>query len=297
MGKLHDAVVKRRDMYEVDPAKVMVQEGWNPRKVFDAINDEDDKELLASIVANGVLKPITVRNVDGTLYIVDGWRRHSAVLAANANGSEIVSIPAIMARKGISDSEAMFEALNSNSGKRLKPSEEAEAFARLIKWGLSIQEIATRVGKSYMTVQRRLEIQDAAPEVKKAVDSKEINSSDARTIVKQSEGNIDQQKAGLEKAKEKKAKAKKERKTLSTYKKEDRGDAGTKPVKTPKVKVAEDGTVEIKMLTKTQIEKLIAERKGILAFSTERLQHINEGILIALNMVLYGQTEVPKIGE
>lgn len=294
MGTTYEAVIKRRDMYEVDPYKVKIMDGWNPRKEFDPLGDDEDKELLDSIIANGVIKPITVRNIDGTFYIVDGWRRHSAVLAANNNGSEIKSIPAILARKGISDIEAMFESLNSNSGKKLKPSEEAEAFSRLIKWGLTIAEIANRVGKSYMTVQRRLEIQDAAPEVKQAVDEKVINVGDAREIVAQSEGNIEAQKEGLEKAKEKKAEKKKERQTLATFKKEERKAA--KEGKTPKVKKTDDG-FEIKMLNVAQVKKLIEERKSILAFSTDRLKYVNEGILIALNMVLYGQTEVPKLSE
>jgi hypothetical protein len=202
----------------------------------------------------------------------------------NQNGGEVQTIPAITARKGISDIEALFSALNSNTGKRLKPSEEAEAFNRLIGWGLSMGDIGKRVGKSYMHVKRRLELADASPEVKTAVDQKEVNIQDAIKVVKESEGSIEKQAKGLEKAKEKKAEKKAERK-------EKKNPNNLPKLEAPEKKADKPAPGEFKMLNRKQIETLLAERKGILAHSTDRLKYVNEGVIIALSMVLYGQTQ------
>lgn len=285
MGKYNEAVVKRADFYHVDPEKIAIMEGWNPRQeIFDPETDAQDKELFESIKANGVIQPITVRNIGGVFTLIDGYRRYCAVMMINKNGGEIQSLPAMMARKGISDIEAMVAALNSNTGKRLKPSEEAEAFNRLIGWGMSAGDIGKRVGKSYMHVKRRLELVDASPEVKVAVDNKEVNIQDAITVVKESEGSIEKQAEGLEKAKKEKAEKKAARK--------EKKPAHLSEQETNPQKPAEKSTPgEFKMLTRKQIETLLAERKGILAHSTDRLKYVNEGVIIALSMVLYGQTQ------
>lgn len=291
---LHQAVIKRRDIYEIDPLQVAVQDGWNPRNGFDPEKDPEDMELVESIFQNGVYQPITVRNVGGALLIVDGWRRYNAVMLARKRGAEIVSIPAIMARKNISDSEAMIGALNSNTGKKLLPSEEAEAFSRLVAWGLNPQEIARRVGKSHMTVVRRLELVDAAPEVKADVDTKAITQAEAKTIVKDSEGNIDAQREAL---KQKKVEKKEKKATVATAKlkrtpasaSQLSGGGGNQEPE----QVNEDSRDSFKMLNKAQVEKLITERKSILNFSDDWLRHVNRGIILGLESVLYG---VPEIG-
>lgn len=293
MTKKYEQVVGRRDMYFMDPKQLIVQDGWNPRKDFSPALDEDDQALVESIRENGVLMPITVRNIDDKMFLVDGWRRFCAVTYLNENGAEIKSIPAMLARRNISDVEAMLTALNSNTGKPLRPTEEADAFNRLVGWGLSQSDIARKIGKSPTHVKRRIELVDAAPEVKTAVDKKEINLNDAIEIVQTSKGNIEKQRDGLEVAKQAKAER---RKNWVERKKAQKNEAppatGTD---TPESNEDKPKPGEFKMLSRKQIETLLTERKGIVAFNTENEKLLNDGLIIGLTMVLYGQTTVTGI--
>lgn len=197
MAFTHEAIVKRRDIFEVDPRLVKIDKNWNPRSDYGNM-----EELMNSIIANGVIVPITVRKVMGDLYLVDGERRLRATITAIKGGNEIKSIPAMIARNGISDSEALFTAIASNDGKPLLPSEEAAAYQRLKNWGVTVVDIAKRVGRTEVHIYNRLKLVDAAPEVKVALDKKEIGVTEARNIVMESAGDIEKQKAKLAKTKE-----------------------------------------------------------------------------------------------
>jgi ParB/RepB/Spo0J family partition protein len=202
MSITHEAILKRRDIFDVNPNLIKIETGWNPRK-----NLGNMDELMASIIANGVIEPITVRNVNGDLFLVDGERRLKATLAAISTGNDIKTIPATIARRGISDTEAMLLAIAKNDGKPFLPSEEAAAYQRLKVWGVTVKEIAQRVGKSEPHVYNRLKLVDAAPEVREAVDTKSIGVTDARKIVMESGGDIEKQKEKLAKSKDRKENA------------------------------------------------------------------------------------------
>ena len=197
MAVTHEGILGRSDLFKVDPRTIKIDKNWNPRTDYG-----DMDELMASIIANGVVVPITVRKVKDDLFLVDGERRLRATLAAIGNGNEIKSIPARIARNGISDTEAMFFAIASNDGKPLLPSEEAAAYQRLRNWGMSVAEIAKRIGRTDVHIYNRLKLVDAAPEVKVAVDTKQIGVTEARNIVTESAGDIEKQKAKLAKTKE-----------------------------------------------------------------------------------------------
>jgi ParB/RepB/Spo0J family partition protein len=202
MAFTHEAVLKRRDIFDVNPNLIKIDPAWNPRKELGNMD-----ELMASIIANGVIEPVTVRNVNGDLFLVDGERRLRSTLAAISAGNDIKTIPATIARRGISDTEAMLLAIAKNDGKPFLPSEEAAAYQRLKVWGVTVKEIAARVGKSEPHVYNRLKLVDAAPDVREAVDTKAIGVTDARNIVMESGGDVQKQKEKLAKAKERKENA------------------------------------------------------------------------------------------
>jgi len=197
MAVAHESIVGRGDLFKVDPRLIEIDKNWNPRTDYGNMD-----ELTASIIANGVVVPITVRRVMDKMILVDGERRLKATLAAIKAGNDIKSIPARVARNGVSDTEAMFTAIASNDGKPLLPSEEAAAYQKLKNWGVTVVDIAKRVGRTEVHIYNRLKLVDAAPEVKVALDKKEIGVTEARNIVMESAGDIEKQKAKLAKTKE-----------------------------------------------------------------------------------------------
>jgi len=202
MAIKHEGVVGRTDIYKINPEHIKVVEGWNPRSSF---GDELDQELKESIVENGVLVPLRVkRTQDNEFELVDGERRLRAVRLAVEEGAEIAFVPCIVERKAISQTEALFVSLLTNEGKRLAPSEEGEAYQRLVNWGISAEKIAKRVGKSIGTIYNRLKLVDGSEELKNAVDNKDVSIQDAKKIVENSDGDIQKQEEHLEEAKRQK---------------------------------------------------------------------------------------------
>jgi len=181
-----DGVKNRRDYYQIQPSRIIVKNGWNPRTDFSG-----EEELRDSIIENGVLVPLRVkRGADDSIILIDGERRLRAALRAIDEGYDIATVPCIFERPQVSDIEAMFVSLVTNQGKPLDPGEEAMAFQRLINWGQSKSEIAQRIGKSIGFVSQRLSLVDASPQIKAALSNRDVTINDAITIVKQSGGDI-----------------------------------------------------------------------------------------------------------
>jgi ParB family chromosome partitioning protein len=191
-----DAVKTRRDVFQVDPRQIVVQDGWNPRTDFTG-----EEELRDSIIENGVITPLRVRlDTDKQIILVDGERRLRATLRAIQEGHGIATVPCLQERAGISDVEALLNAIVANQGKPLDPVEEAEAYRRLNAWGLSPAEIGKRIGKSDQLVRQRLSLVDASFEVKSALKSDEISIKTATDIVRESGGDLQQQSEQLKSA-------------------------------------------------------------------------------------------------
>ena len=204
-------VVKRSDVFHIDPKHIEVVDGWNARTDF---SGEDD--LIASIKERGVVEPlIVIKTSDKRLELVDGERRLRAALKAREEGAEILSVPVMVAKKGTSQADLFFDSLTVNTGKPFTPTEEARAFKRLTNWGFDSKTIAARYGCSVSHVRNRLELSEASPEVQTAVNTGEITIGQAQEIAKEADGKIDRQSQELSKAKA----TPKERKLVLSFKK------------------------------------------------------------------------------
>lgn len=270
----HPNAIGQVTLHKVDPKAIQIVEGWNPRMIFDT---EADAELRDSIIANGVLQPLTVRRDGDALFLIDGERRLRATPAAIEAGHDIQGIPCKFERKTLSQTDAMIMALVSNTGKPLDPVEEAGAMARLKKWGMSADDIAARLGKSRAHVYQQLKLDDAAPAVKKAVQKKEISAKAARQIVQQSGGDIQTQQAELKEAKA----ATQVRKAA---KKKGKKSDTTDPTAAP-------GEPKAPPVTRQEAERIFATVDAMRSAknSGPHKEHL-EGVLIGMTMLLDGLT-------
>lgn len=148
-----------------------------PRANFDA---EQLNELAGSIQEHGVIQPliITAGDTPGTYTLIAGERR---LLAAKS--LEIDTVPAII--REASDQQLVELALVENVQRAdLGPLETAEAYRQLSEdFGLSHEEIATRVGKSRTAVTNTLRLLNLPDEIKKALVSAEISEGHARALL------------------------------------------------------------------------------------------------------------------
>lgn len=180
--KKTDAYVGSTDLFKVDPRKILIREGWNPRIHFEI------DELKESIRDNGFYleKAVLLNRKDNELYLVDGERRLRAVLALIDEGVDIKAIPAVL-ETSRDEGELLARALASNSNAAaLQPLEEAQAFRRLMHYGWTQQQIAAKVGRSVGHIYGRLSLLEAEPEVHRAMEEKKITTSDAVRVVQES---------------------------------------------------------------------------------------------------------------
>ncbi len=122
-----------------------------PRVHFD---EETLTELAASINEIGVLQPVLVRPMaDGVFELIAGERRWRAARRAG-----LAVIPAII--RATNDEGSMERALVENLHRQdLTPLEEAAAYQQLIEdFGLTHEQVATRVGKSRPAVTNTLRL-------------------------------------------------------------------------------------------------------------------------------------------
>ena len=149
-----------------------------PRKEF-ALADLE--ELEASIRANGLLQPITVRAMEQGFELIAGERRFRAVQRLGW-----LEVPAIVKEFGeISDKDLLTLALVENLQRTdLNPIEEADGFQILItRFSLTQQQVADVVGKDRSTVANTLRLLALPVAVRRMVREGSLTIGHARALL------------------------------------------------------------------------------------------------------------------
>ena len=147
-----------------------------PRNQFD---EESLGELTASIRALGVLQPVLVREVgEDRFQLIAGERRWRAARRAG-----LATIPAII--RSTDDRGLVEQALVENLQRQdLTALEEAAAFQQLIEdFGLTHDEVATRVGKSRSTVTNTVRLLQLPPAIQRFVVEGQLTAGHARALL------------------------------------------------------------------------------------------------------------------
>lgn len=137
----------------------------NPRQPRDQFDPKDLEELAASIREHGIIQPLIVSpGTEGTYTLIAGERRLEAARLVG-----LLTVPAIP--RQASDRDLLELALIENIQRaELNPLEEAEAYRQLTEdFGLSHEEVASRVGKSRPAVSNTLRLLQLSEAVKKAL--------------------------------------------------------------------------------------------------------------------------------
>ena len=150
---------------------------FQPRRTFDP---QELQELEASLRANGLLNPVTVRpaKTGGGYELIAGERRIRA--AARIGWTEI---PAVV--KEIDDRSLLTLALVENLQRAdLNPIEEAEGYRQLMgDFDLTQAQLAEAVGKERSTVANMLRLLQLPAVVQQLVHQKELTLGHARALL------------------------------------------------------------------------------------------------------------------
>jgi ParB family chromosome partitioning protein len=151
----------------------------NPRQPRQAGVDDDAAGLAESIRAQGLLQPVVVRpRRAGGYELIAGERRWRAAREAG-----LATIPALV--RQADDRETLVLGLVENVARKdLSPVEEARAYAVLLdEFGLSLGEIAGRVGRSKPSVSNRLRLLDLSDDILLLVESGQLSEGHARAVL------------------------------------------------------------------------------------------------------------------
>ena len=146
-----------------------------PRKQF---SDEALSDLVDSIREHGVIQPLIVREVKGKLELIAGERRWRACQKLGGASLSVIYREA-------SDRDVLEMALIENLQREdLNPVEEAQAYTRLAKdFGMTQEEIASRVGKNRATVANAMRLLDLSSEVQQQLVTGQISVGHAKVIL------------------------------------------------------------------------------------------------------------------
>jgi ParB family chromosome partitioning protein len=152
----------------------------NPRQPRSDIDVEGLKELADSIEEHGVLQPLIVAKPKaGTGYLlIAGERRLEAARLAGLSRVPVI-VRQADERQGLE--WALVENLQRSD---LNPLEAAEGYRQLAKdFGLSHEEIATRIGKSRTTVTNTLRLLNLSPAVRQSLAEGAVSEGHARALL------------------------------------------------------------------------------------------------------------------
>lgn len=151
----------------------------NPRQPRKSFGSEAAVGLAASVKSQGLLQPLLVRTRgEGGYELIAGERRLRAAREAG-----LATVPAVV--READDRESLVLGLVENVAReQLSAVEESRAYAVLLdEFGLSLGEIADRVGRSKPSVSNRLRLLELPDEVLEMLSSGELSEGHARAVL------------------------------------------------------------------------------------------------------------------
>jgi ParB family chromosome partitioning protein len=162
--------------FEELPLEAIEPNPRQPREVFD---EEALAELVSSVREVGVLQPVVVREAaPGRYQLIMGERRWRACKEAG-----VPAIPAII--RETPDDALLRDALLENLHRQqLNPLEEAAAYEQLLQeFGVTHEELATRLGRSRSHVSNTLRLLGLPAGVQRRVAAGVLSAGHARALL------------------------------------------------------------------------------------------------------------------
>lgn len=158
------------------PSEMIYPNPNQPRKTF---NQEELVNLAISIRMNGILQPLTVRQIDKGYELVAGERRLRASRLAG-----LISVPCIVVDINTLKS-AVFSLIENLQRQNLNFFEEAVAIEKLMKdFDISQEDAARRLGKAPSTVSNKLRLLSLPEKARELILEKGLTERHARALLK-----------------------------------------------------------------------------------------------------------------
>lgn len=164
-----DTTVQMVDLYSVEPDREQARKSFDPDKL---------QELADSIARYGVLQPILVQKEKDYYKIIAGERRWRAARIAG-----LTEVPVIVKEFNTEDKAAV-SLIENLQRQDLNPMEESSAYQKLIDdYGMTQEEVASKIGKSRAAVANSLRLQNLPDSVQKSLAEGMISEGHAKVIL------------------------------------------------------------------------------------------------------------------
>ena len=183
LGRGLDALIPRSDREEAPSGVAQIpidQIEPNPRQPRITVDDVELTELAASIQEHGVIQPVilTEGREKETYFLIAGERRWRASKQAG-----LLTIPAII-REATEQQRLLWALIENVQRADLGPLETAEAYRQLHEdFGLTHEEVATRVGKSRVTITNTLRLLRLPLVIQQVLNKGQIREGHARALL------------------------------------------------------------------------------------------------------------------
>lgn len=167
--------ISKKEFFLCDIEKI-VPNTYQPRKIF---NKDAIDELVESVKVHGIIQPLIVRQRDGHYELIAGERRWRA--AQKAGLKQVPVVIKDVAGDGPSLEMAIIENVQREN---LNCIEEAIAYQQLIdEFQLSQEDIASRVGKSRVTIANTLRLLKLPAVIREDITSGNLTMGHARALL------------------------------------------------------------------------------------------------------------------
>ena len=160
------------------PVELLQPNANQPRKVF---AEEELLSLSASVAANGIIQPLSVRPAGEYYEVISGERRLRAAVLAGLH-----RVPCIIYEADDRRS-AVYALLENIQRADLHFFEEAEAIQRLVnECGIPQEKAAAVLGKSPAAVSNKLRLLRIPPNMRKVIEENHLSERHARSLLRYS---------------------------------------------------------------------------------------------------------------
>ena len=168
---------KQDDILAKIPVDTISANPFQPRMQFDK---EALEELKKSILANGLIQPITVRRKGaGTYELISGERRLRA-----CKDIGFKDVPAYIINVDSDETMLALALIENIQREKLNPIEIGLAYKRLMEeCHLTQEQIADKVGKDRSTVANSIRLLKLPPEIQQALVKEELSMGHARALI------------------------------------------------------------------------------------------------------------------
>ena len=158
------------------PVEQIAPNPYQPRSEF---NQGELLSLAASIKADGILQPLTVRQKGEKFELIAGERRLRAAILAGLG-----TVPCIIS--DVSDrTSALWSLVENIQRKDLGFFEEADAIARLIDfYGMTQEDAALRLGYAQSTLANKLRLRKLGSEERRLIGEYRLSERHARALLR-----------------------------------------------------------------------------------------------------------------